>query len=258
MRYIDKSVKFDLLDKYKDFHIRFHYKSGSDLWKKFDSDDKIKTFNHILRTQKYLCAYCEQQLDEKPTNYDISHLDHLHPKSKVEYRHLTFNYENLVVSCNGFDVSNYRNSVTRIAESNNPTNESRVFCGPRKDDDYNAELFLNPTKEIDIEEYFCYTREYDEIDPSKILYSVIPNEEQTDDVQQKKADYMINELLNLNDEKLKKLRTKHHEVVVNKIRECKNNQNQIDEFLDFLLNGDSNIFPSFYSMLKSEFSVWHS
>ena len=59
MRYIDKSEKFELLDKYKDFH-KEHQKP----WDEFKNPDKTVTHNYILRTQKYLCAYCQQKLRE--------------------------------------------------------------------------------------------------------------------------------------------------------------------------------------------------
>ncbi len=244
MRYIDKSEKFDLLDKYKDLH-----KELQKPWDEFKNPDKTVTHNYILRTQKYLCAYCQQKLRERDNSYSFGHLEHIIPRD--ESKELTFDYSNLVVCCQGFDIEEYREKI-----KSGVIKRSEEFCAPKKGSEHNQNLFLNPVTVKDIEDYFDYASELDENDPRNKSYLIIPDKTKANE-DKSKADYTINLML-LNHKILKKMRAKQYEVVANKIRECKNNQVQIDEFLNNLLDKESNIFPAFFSMLKKEFSVWHS
>lgn len=244
MRYIDKTEKFGLLDKYKDFH-----KEYQKPWDEFKNPDKTITHNHILRTQKYLCAYCEQQLEEKNVNNNIGHLEHIIPRD--ESKELTFDYANLVVCCQGFDIEEYREKIKAGV-----IKRSEEFCAPKKGSEHDQNLFLNPVTVKDIEDYFDYASEVDENDPRNKSYLIIPDKTKANE-DKNKAEYTINLIL-LNHKILKTMRARQYEVVASKIHECKNNQTQIDEFLDDLLDKESYVFPAFFSMLKKEFSVWHS
>lgn len=111
-------------------------------WSEYYGVKKRKLRTYILKhEQNYLCIYCESKI-----SISNSHVEHIRPKSNNLFPELTFNYENLVVSCNGTCHSE--------ANDNKP-----YSCGHIKDTDYNEGLFLNPVDEVDIRGYFSY--EYD-------------------------------------------------------------------------------------------------
>ena len=66
--------------------------SADEAWKKFgDNGDRTKVRQQLESVQDNLCAYCENSLENN------AHIDHFKPKSKN--RDLTFEWENLIVSC---------------------------------------------------------------------------------------------------------------------------------------------------------------
>jgi len=89
--------------------------------------------------QNYLCGYCEAKV-----TLDNSHVEHIKPKS-IDHDNLTFDYHNLLVSCNGICFSG----------SNKP-----ITCGHRKANKFDENKFLNPVKQIDIRDYFIYTNNF--------------------------------------------------------------------------------------------------
>jgi len=106
-----------------------------------DYKNKIKLRKYILEhEQNNLCGYCEKIVD-----INNCHLEHLEPKSN-DYDNLTFDYHNIIVSCNG------------ICQSSNNPNKEQQTCGHKKGKKFDIELFLNPTKVYDIREYFIYTK----------------------------------------------------------------------------------------------------
>ena len=135
---------------------------------------------YILKyEQNFLCIYCEGKISSIK---ESSHLEHIKPKH-LDVEKLTFDYNNIAVSCNG----NCDNS------SEDKTNYN---CGHRKDKDdtpYNNAKFLNPVIVKDIRDYF----EYDFDD-----YLISPSNKNID-----KAQYMI-DTLHLNDGGLPKARGK--------------------------------------------------
>ncbi len=95
---------------------------------------------YLLETeQNYLCGYCEAKI-----TLDNSHIEHIKPKS-LDYDNLTFDYYNLLVSCNGICFSETKKPIT---------------CGHKKDNKFNEEKFLNPTKQVNIRDYFIYTNNF--------------------------------------------------------------------------------------------------
>lgn len=133
---------------------------------------------YILKyEQNYLCIYCESKIS---AHNHSSHIEHIRPKAQDKYPHLTFEYNNLAVSCNG-------------TCQNLPDDTTKYNCGHIKSNEYDENLFLNPVELENIRDYF----EYD-IDEGKIQAS-------TKDKQ--KASYMIN-TLGLNDGGLTEARKK--------------------------------------------------
>ena len=155
---------------------------------------------HILKNeQNFLCIYCESKV-----GLNNSHLEHIKPKARDKFPHLVFDYNNIVVSCNG-------NCHTE--------DEQHYSCGHIKDNEYDDTKFLNPIELLDIRDYF----EYD-IDTGQILSS-------NKDVD--KSKYMI-DTLHLNDGGLPIARKKSLSIFIKKIKEYNKTQwhDKIKEILD--------------------------
>lgn len=106
MRYIKKvAIPQFFIDNTKDLSI----------WSAYHSTKKRILKEHILKEeQNYLCCYCEDKIA-----MDNTHIEHVKPKH-LDIENLTFDYNNLLVSCNG----TCRNSVE---------DTTRYNCGHRKD-----------------------------------------------------------------------------------------------------------------------------
>ena len=151
---------------------------GLKTWNEYRAKDTLHA--DLLREQHSLCAYCECSIEIEFDNMGrkLSHIEHIQPKSR--YKELAFDYSNLVVSCEGIDQEA---ELTANCDSGNK--ERR--CGHYKEDQFDAQLFLNPTIINDIEQYFEYDKDNGYIFPNHFL-----SEEK-----QMQAGYMI-QLLNLN------------------------------------------------------------
>jgi uncharacterized protein (TIGR02646 family) len=137
-------------------------------YKELDNSEEGKKARGELRQalsqeQGYICCYCCQELD--PRN---SHIEHLRPQES--YAHLSLDYTNLLVSCQG-----------RLHKK-----EPRR-CGMAKDDWFDEKLMVSPLSQ-DCERFFEYTL------AGEILASKDP-------VKQQAAQETIDRL-NLNDLKL--------------------------------------------------------
>jgi uncharacterized protein (TIGR02646 family) len=147
-------------------------------WSDYFSYKKQKLKEHLLEhEQNYLCCYCESKIS---SDNNSCHIEHIRPKAQDKYPHLTFEYNNLAVSCNG-TCQNLLDDTTKYN------------CGHIKSNEYDENLFLNPVELENIRDYF----EYD-IDEGKIQAS-------TKDEQ--KASYII-DTLRLNDGGLTEARKK--------------------------------------------------
>lgn len=71
---------------------------GSALWDRLPGKQKNALRQSLLAEQGHICCYCGNRIENKPGQVVI---EHLLPKSKPAYRHLIFEYENLLLSCNG-------------------------------------------------------------------------------------------------------------------------------------------------------------
>ena len=123
-------------------------------WSQYKYKKRLKEYL-LENEQNYLCGYCEAKI-----RLDNSHIEHINPKS-LDYDNLTFDYNNLLVSCNGICFS----------ELNKP-----ITCGHKKGNKFNEEKFLNPTKQIDIRDYFVYTNKFyigsSSLDEDKSQYTI--------------------------------------------------------------------------------------
>lgn len=153
MRHISKQAPHLISDSHKS-------------WEKSRYRKSVRSF--LVAEQNELCGYCERQI-----SYETSHSEHIKPKSIFPQD--TFNYENLIASCDGY----FKESIIATQET----------CGHGKGDEYDSQLFLDPTQVTDIQDYFMYDKE-----DGKIVANHNKNS-----ADQSKANYMIN-LLNLNSE----------------------------------------------------------
>lgn len=129
---------------------------GLSLWNELLAEKKRKLKKYILENeQNGLCCYCEGKV-----TVENSHLEHIKPKS-LDTQTLTFDYNNLAVSCNG------------ICDSG----EEKEYCGHKKQNDFDEAKFLNPTLVKNIREYFLYKDDGEIIssglDDEKVLYMII-------------------------------------------------------------------------------------
>jgi len=168
---------------------------------------------YILKyEQNNLCVYCESKITPKK---ESSHLEHIKPKH-LDIENLTFDYNNIVVSCNG-------NCHTE--------DQDHYSCGHRKDKNdtpYDDELFLNPVELENIREYFEYN-----IDTGNIL-------ESSKDIN--KTNYMIR-TLHLNNGSLPLARKKALKTFIDKIKKIDNAQRK--KKIIEILNKENLAFISF-------------
>ncbi|MEH2423792.1 MAG: retron system putative HNH endonuclease [Nostoc sp.] len=126
MKYIKKGAKPISLTKW-------NKKLGGKIlpWIKFKQSVKNDVFKALLCEQGYICCYCGASITRNEC-----HIEHLKPKSI--YTHLTYEYTNLMVSCQGEDQP-------RVP----------VHCGHRKDNWYDGSLMVSPL-EITCADFFKY------------------------------------------------------------------------------------------------------
>ncbi|MEH2161500.1 MAG: retron system putative HNH endonuclease [Nostoc sp.] len=102
-------------------------------WKKFKQSVKNDVFQALLCEQGYICCYCGASIMRNEC-----HIEHLKPRSI--YTQLTYEYTNLIVSCQGEDEAKLR---------------VPVHCGHRKDNWYDEHLMVSPL-EITCADFFKY------------------------------------------------------------------------------------------------------
>ena len=103
-------------------------------WKSFNKSVKTDVYHALLKEQGYICCYCGISIARKNC-----HIEHYRPKSK--YKHLTFNYTNLIASCQGEDEQR-------------PTKP--VHCGHKKGGWFDEDLMISPL-DPKCPDYFKYT-----------------------------------------------------------------------------------------------------
>ncbi|GAA6620572.1 retron system putative HNH endonuclease [Scytonema sp. NUACC26] len=129
MKYIQKSREPDSLTKW-------NLKRGSRIpdWKSFSKGVKDDVYFSLLQEQGYICCYCGRPISRKQC-----HIEHYRPKSV--YKHLTFEYTNLIASCQGEDEDRPR---------------VPVHCGHKKQAWFDEELMISPL-DPNCPDYFKYS-----------------------------------------------------------------------------------------------------
>jgi uncharacterized protein (TIGR02646 family) len=91
-------------------------------WKNFDRDVKNDVFYSLLKEQGFICCYCGSLIARREC-----HIEHFKPKSI--YPNLTYEYNNLIASCQGEDEKRPR---------------VPIHCGHKKGNWYDDELMVSP------------------------------------------------------------------------------------------------------------------
>ena len=164
MKYIQKGREPDSLTKWKQ-------KLGKRTpdWKSFPQAIKNQVYESLLQEQGYICGYCGMSIARKQC-----HIEHFRPKSV--YKPLTFEYTNLIASCQGEDE--HRPRVP-------------VHCGHKKQAWFDEELMISPL-DPKCADYFNYSG-FGEILP-------------TNDLDKQKAANTTIQKLALSIDKLRKMR----------------------------------------------------
>lgn len=102
-------------------------------WINFKQSVKNNVFEALLCEQGYICCYCGASITRNEC-----HIEHLKPKSI--YTQLTYEYTNLMVSCQGEDEEQLR---------------VPVHCGHRKDNWYDDHLMVSPL-DLTCTDFFKY------------------------------------------------------------------------------------------------------
>lgn len=134
--------------------------------------------------QNGLCVYCEIALENSENQNIGSHVDHILPKEKHPV--LTFDYDNLVLSCfaTGGEIK---------SDEKDPTPVSCGHAELKRTNNFDETLFIKPT-DLNCEHYFSF-----ELDGGAIPHPGLSSQDT------KKADHTL-EVLNLNCLRLKRLR----------------------------------------------------
>ncbi|MEO0043252.1 MAG: hypothetical protein RL329_2700 [Bacteroidota bacterium] len=222
MRYIDKSHRCIVFDKFVKIKVLASLK-----WKSFGRAklDGVRVKSalhlHLWSVQKGLCAYCEQEIPAKMESDDDtkSHLEHIRPKA--DFPDLTYQFENLIISCEGFNLF-----ITDAKKGQ--------FCGHVKDNSYDDAIFLNPTENQGITNYFRFDSE-GQIEPNP-LKTVS---------EQNQARYMI-ETLGLDNPVLNEMRKNQYDIWLENQIEWSNEQLLAE------LDENQSILPAFYSLLQQK------
>lgn len=157
-------------------------KEAAACWKAFLAEEKRRVLNILLGEQYHLCCYSELRADLLGLGY---HIEHVQPKSKYPQR--TFDYHNLAASALESDPD------LKTFKQNN----LQTFGGHRKDDEYQADLFISSLQN-GCSDYFFY-----------IQGKIKPSPELSPE-QQKQVEYNI-KILNLNCPYLINLRKRKHQ-----------------------------------------------
>lgn len=121
-------------------------------WKDFDGNKEMGAckkalHEHLVGEQLALCIYCERKISKTD-----SHIEHIYPKNeKTGSPERTFDYANLVASCNG--------DLCESGDSSIYQPEDVHSCGHKKGDGFEELHFLNPVQRSDIGTFFTYHKE---------------------------------------------------------------------------------------------------
>lgn len=186
----------------------------------------------LFHAQKYICAYCEQSIDEQ--NYHIEHYFEQHdfPSRIYDY------YHNFLASCQG-DIQPLTRSETWEEKQERLRN---ISCGHRKTKAYHQntelqyELLLNPHENVSklvsyADGYFQPSAKCNQQEVQKVKYTAAR--------------------LNLSSQKLNNRRINAINEILRQLEMLSNTDGQL--FLEDLLDENQQRLPAFHSTLHENF-----
>jgi uncharacterized protein (TIGR02646 family) len=182
-------------------------KAWQQFTKRSASRKQLKTA--LYGRQNGLCVYCEITLENEGNLNIGSHVDHILPKEK--YPALTFDYDNLVLSCFG----------TGGEIKTDDKDPAPISCGHaelKRTNNFDESLFIKPT-DSNCEHYFSF-----ELDGGVIPHPSLSSPEIY------KAEHTL-EVLNLNCLRLKRLREDTITQLYQIISELQNDNDMLKQFI---------------------------
>lgn len=190
---------------------------------------KPRLRQYLIAEQSGLCIYCEHTV-----NQANSHIEHLIPQSHKPA--LRFEYTNLAVSCNGEQCDTAIDNALYDPEDIHS-------CGHKKSDAFDRTRFLNPALETAIGDYFSYNKTTCAIEASTKGKT--------------KANYMIDELLNLDNPRLNNERSNARAALQKQLKARSSNPSIWRQYLQYLLAKDNIAFISFLRYYYSHYPAKH-
>jgi len=196
----------------------------------FNQRTEIKV--KLLKSQKYLCCYCECEIDD--SNYHIEHFYEQHDKPEMTYNYLN----NLILSCEG----DRERRTNPESDSERAERLENISCGHKKTKSYHADieidysLLLNPMN----------------INSNLLTYlngivdkSIICNRQEENQVIYSKQRLRIDSI-RLNNLRISKIDLINRELKKLDLQEQK-------KFIKDLLDENQEKLPAFYSTIKNNF-----
>ncbi|MEA5551562.1 retron system putative HNH endonuclease [Anabaena cylindrica UHCC 0172] len=157
-------------------------------WNNFSKPHKTDVHNSLLQEQGCICCYCGRLI-----TIDSSHIEHLQPRTT--YPQLSLDYTNLLASCQKDTVP-----------------KEPLHCGKKKDKWYDKKLMVSPL-DINCGEFFRYTED------GQIL--------STENPEKALAAQTTIDKLDLNIDKLKKMRIGAIEAILEGLEDLTDNEREI-------------------------------
>lgn len=183
----------------------------TEAWQRFTkrSTNRKQLKAALFQRQNGLCAYCEITLEGTDEQNIGSHVEHILPKET--HPQLTFDYDNLILSCfaTGGEIK---------ADEQDPVPVSCGHATLKRNNDFDVSLFIKPT-DSDCERYFSF-----ELDGSVAPHPEL-NSSEIDKVEH------TWQVLNLNCLRLKRLREDTITQLYEIISELQNDNKALNLFL---------------------------
>lgn len=195
-------------------------------WWNLSNGQRKIIIKKLILSQKYICCYCECEINEK--NNHIEHFLERH-----DFPDKVYDYNNMLLSCQG-------NTENKKVTKENTT------CGHKKSNSYHNKieidynLLLNPTDEK-TSNLFLY-RDDGIIEPAK----------ECGKIEKQKVKYTENRL-GLNSIRLKNQRLKHIEIIQNNLENEEMTSEEVEKYINSLLDLSKDKIIPYYSTIKDNF-----
>jgi len=186
----------------------------------------------LLKSQKYLCCYCECEIDE--LHHHIEHFFERHDKPQLIYHYLN----NLILSCEG----DKEKKVNPESELERTVRIDNISCGHKKSKSYHNEIEIDYTLLLNPMNLNSNLLTY--------LNGVINNSNFCNQQEIIQVNYTKTRL-NIDSIRLNNLRTNTIDLINRELK--KMDLQQQKKYIKDLLDENQEKLPAFYSTIKSNF-----